>query len=102
MRDLKEIVVEEAPSTEAKATPPPTHADMFFRYMAALAQAAGVQAFTFAVAVPKEDGTSTVLSLAATNKDATREWQAEIAKLLVDSATKATSNITPPPVEEVN
>ena len=51
--------------TETEATPSPTHAEMFFRYFAALSQAAGVQAFTVAIAVPNGDGKSQILSYAA-------------------------------------
>lgn len=83
-------------STTAKAVPPPSHADIFFRNIAALCQVAGVQAFTLAVAVPKEDGTSAVLSLAAGPQGATAEWKDEIAKLLGDNALKAAATITAP------
>lgn len=92
----EEKKTDEVLTTETKAVPQPTHADMFFRYVAALAQAAGVQAFTIAVAVPKEDGTSAVMGIAAGPQGSSREWQVEIAKLLAESATKATANIIQP------
>lgn len=93
----------EAPSTTAKAVPAPTHADMMFRYVAGILQTAGVQAFTLAVAVPKGDGTSAILSLAASAQTAPAEWKEEIAKLLGESATKAAITITAPtePAPEV-
>lgn len=86
----------DAVSTTAKVTPPPTHAEMFFRYVAALAQAAGVQAFTMAVAVPKDDGTSAVMALAAGLNNSSREWQEETSKLLGEQATAACKNIIQP------
>jgi len=91
-----EIKTDEVLSTEAKAVPQPTHAEMFFRYIAAIAQVAGVQAFTLAVAVPKEDGTSAVMSVAAGSAGTSSEWQVEISKLLADSAAKATATIVQP------
>lgn len=87
----------EVPSTKAKANPPPTHAEMFFRYVGALAQTAGVQAFTLAIAVPKEDGTSAVMSMSAGSPTATAEWKEEIVKLLADSASKACQSILETP-----
>ena len=94
---------EEIVSTSTKATPPPTHADMLFRYVASLLQTAGVQAFTIAIAVPKDDGTSAVLSLAAAAQAAPSEWKDEIVKLLAENATKAAQSITAPaePAPEV-
>lgn len=87
----------EAPSTTTKATPPPSHGEMLFRYVASLLQAGGVQAFTLAIAVPKDDGTSAVLSLAASTPTSTSEWREEIARLLGESATKAAENIKTAP-----
>lgn len=83
--------------TTAKAAPPPSHADIFFRNVAALCQVNGVQAFTFAVAVPKEDGTSTVLSIAAGPQDVTPEWRSEVSKLLAEHASKAAESLTKAP-----
>lgn len=91
--ETSEKQAEEAASTTTKATPPPSHADMFFRYVASLANAAGVQAFTMAVAVPKEDGTSAILSVAAGAGGTSTEWQEETARLLGESATKAAKTI---------
>lgn len=84
---------EEAASTTTKAVPQPTHADMFFRYFAALATTAGVQAFTLAVAVPKEDGTSGILSVAAGVAGTSADWQEETARLLGEAAAKAAKTI---------
>lgn len=83
-------------STTTKAVPPPTHADIFFRNVAALCQVSGIQAFTFAVAVPKEDGTSSVLSVAAGPQGATAEWKEEISRLLGENAVKAAATIAAP------
>ena len=88
---MSEEVKEEIKSEEAPK--PVTHAEMFFRYVAALAQTAGVQSFTIAVAAPKEDGTSQILAMAAGNKDAPKEWQAETARLLGEQATNACAAI---------
>lgn len=90
--------IEKAESNEPVATPAqqPSHGEMFFRYVAALAQAAGVQGFTMAIAVPKDDGTSAVLSLAAAMKEAPREWQEELSRLLGESAVKAALTIVQP------
>lgn len=93
MSDLEKS--EAVESTENKQAQP-SHGEMFFRYVAALAQVAGVQAFTLAVAVPKDDGTSAVLSLAAAPKDAPREWQEELSRLLGESASKAALTIITP------
>jgi len=90
---MSEEIKNEAVSTTAKATPAPSHAEMFFRYVAALSQAAGVQAFTLAIAVPKEDGTSAVMGVAAGAAGTTTEWQTEIAKLLGDQAVSAAKTI---------
>lgn len=87
-------------STTTKAQPQATHADMFFRYVAALCQVAGVQAFTMAVAVPKEDGTSAVMSIAAGPPQATDEWRQEVSKLLADSASTAAATMLKAPAEE--
>lgn len=83
--------------TTAKAIQPPSHADVFFRNVAALCQVAGVQAFTFAVAVPKEDGTSTVLSIAAGPQEVPAEWRSEVSKLLGEHATKAAESMLKSP-----
>lgn len=91
---------EEIASTSSKAQPPATHADMFFRYVAALCQTAGIQAFTLAIAVPKDDGTSAVLSLSAGPTDATSEWKAEISKLLGENALKSAATIAAPPATD--
>lgn len=72
------------------------HADMFFRYVAAICQAAGVQAFTMAVAVPKGDGTSAILSFSAAPPNVSAEWKAEVAKLLAESATKSADSLVTP------
>lgn len=88
------------PTTTAKATPPPSHGEMFFRYIAAMAQAAGIQAFTLAIAVPKEDGTSAVMAVAAGANGTSREWQVETAKLLGDQATAATKAIIAPEADK--
>lgn len=96
MSDVTETIekqAEEAASTTTKANPPPSHADMFFRYVASLANAAGVQAFTMAVAVPKDDGTSVILSVAAGAGGTSTEWQEETARLLGESAAKAAKTI---------
>lgn len=94
--------VEGKSDAEAKPAQAPTHADMFFRYISALAQAAGVQAFTMAIAAPKEDGTSAVMAFAAGAKDAGTEWQEETARLLGLQATEAAQKIVvPKPVEPV-
>lgn len=79
--------------TESKAVPPPSHGEMFFRYVAALAQTAGIQAFTMAVAVPKEDGTSAIMAVGVGAAGTSPEWQAETAKLLGENAQKAALNI---------
>ena len=68
--------------TESKAVPPPSHGEMFFRYVAALAQTAGIQAFTMAVAVPKEDGTSAIMAVGVGAAGTSKEWQEETSKLL--------------------
>lgn len=86
--------------TETEATPPVSHAEMFFRYFAALSQVAGVQAFSVAVAVPNGDGKSQILSYAAGIPNAPREWQVETAALLGDAATKAAEKIVAPPAEK--
>lgn len=101
--DSIEKQAEEVASTTAKAQPEPTHADMFFRYVASLAQTAGVQAFTMAIAVPKGDGTSAILSASAGASGTSREWQEETARLLGEAAVKATRNIVAEekPVETV-
>lgn len=91
---------EEIPTTTAKATPSPSHGEMFFRYVAALAQTAGVQAFTLAIAVPKEDGTSAVMAVAAGTAGTTREWQVETAKLLSEQAATATKSIITPEADK--
>ncbi len=80
-------------TTESKAVPAPSHGEMFFRYVAALAQAAGVQAFTMAVAVPKEDGTSAIMAIGIGAAGTSKEWQEETAKLLGENAAKAALNI---------
>lgn len=90
----------ETTSTTTKAQPQATHAEMFFRYVSALCQVAGVQAFTLAVAVPKEDGTSAVLSIAAGPPQATEEWRQEVSKLLADSASNAAASILKAPATE--
>lgn len=87
--------------TEAKATPAPTHGEMFFRYVAALAQAAGVQAFCMAIAVPKEDGTSSIMAVGVGAAGTSREWQTETAKLLGENAAKAALKIVEPEAPEV-
>lgn len=92
---------EEVLSTQAKAAPEPTHADMFFRYVAALSQAAGVQAFCLAIAVPKGDGTSAILSVAAGSNGTSTEWQEETARLLGESAVKTAKNIIQSAAPEV-
>lgn len=99
MSDVTESIekqAEEAASTTTKAVPPPSHADMFFRYVAALSQAAGVQAFTIAIAVPKDDGTSAILSLAAGASGTSAEWQEETSRLLGEACTKAAKSIVQP------
>ena len=83
-------------STSTKATPPPSHGDMFFRYVASLAQAAGVQAFVIAIAVPKDDGTSAVMGVAAGAAGTSREWQVETSKLLSEQAANACKSIVTP------
>ena len=83
----------EAITTESKAIPAPTHGDMFFRYVAALAQAAGVQAFTMAIAVPNEEGKSAIVAVAVGSTGTTKEWQEETAKLLGEQAAAACKNI---------
>ena len=93
---MSEEIKSDAVSTTAKAAPPPSHAEMFFRYVAALSQAAGVQAFTLAIAVPKEDGTSAVMGVAAGAASTTVEWQTEIAKLLGEQAVSAAKTIIAP------
>lgn len=82
--------------TTSKVASPATHADMFFRYVAALCGAAGVQAFTMAVAVPKEDGTSSILSVALGPPNGEQAWREEIAKLLGENATKSALSIAAP------
>lgn len=83
--------------TETQQAPQqPSPAEMFFRYVTALAQAAGAQAFTFAVAFPKADGTSGVLSTALCVKDAAPAWKAEIAKLLATNATQSAVSLAAP------
>lgn len=93
---MSEEIKSEEVATTAKANPAPSHAEMFFRYVAALSQAAGVQAFTLAIAVPKEDGTSAVMGVAAGAAGTTPEWQAEIAKLLGEQAVSASKTIIAP------
>ncbi len=90
--------IENVGSTEA--APTPTHADMFFRYIAALAQAAGAQAFTMAIAVPKGDGTSTVIGFAAGAAGTGVEWQEETARLLGEQAAVAAQKIIEPKKSE--
>lgn len=90
---------EEKVVTETEATPSPSHAEMFFRYFAALSQAAGVQAFSVAIAVPNGDGKSQILSYAAGIPTAPREWQTETAALLGDAAAKAAEKIIAPEAE---
>lgn len=94
---MSETVNEEISNATAEAPKAPTHADMFFRYISALAQAAGVQAFTMAVAVPKDDGTSAVMGFSAGAAGTSVEWQEETAKLLGEQATTAAQNIIQPP-----
>jgi len=91
--EVKEDVAVDAP---AKTGAPATHADMFFRYVAALCGAAGVQAFTMAIAIPKEDGTSAILSVALGPPTGSQEWREEIARLLGDNATKSALSISAP------
>ena len=98
MSDETNIETIESAKDETKA--PPTHGEMFFRYVAALAQAAGVQAFTMAVAVPKDDGTSSVMSFAAGVNGTPREWQLEIARLLGEQAMIACKNIVTAPADK--
>jgi len=93
---MSEEIKDESVSTTAKAAPSPSHAEMFFRYVAALSQAAGVQAFTLAIAVPKEDGTSAVMGVAAGAGGTTKEWQEETAKLLGEQAAVAAKTIILP------
>lgn len=92
----EEIKSDEVVSTTTKAAPPPSHAEMFFRYVAALAQTAGVQALTLAIAVPKEDGTSAVMGLGVGASGTSKEWQEEISKLLGEQAAAAAKNIVLP------
>lgn len=90
----EEVKSETAPAAENKA---PTHADMFFRYITALSQAAGVQAFAIAIAAPKDDGTSAVMGFAAGAANTSVEWQEETARLLGEQAVVAAKNIIQPP-----
>jgi hypothetical protein len=91
---------EEVPSTTTTPTAPPSHVEMFFRYVAGLAQIGGVQAFTMAIAVPKPDGTSAVLSTAGGMEGATDAWKDEIANLLADNAAKSARTLSAPPKKE--
>lgn len=99
---MSEIVeTEKAEMKEA-----PSHVEMFFRYVSAIAQTAGVQAFSIAIAAPREDGKSQILAYAAGAPTAPREWQVETAAMLGDAASKAAVNIITPikeadPVEVV-
>ena len=86
-------------TTESKAVPAPSHGEMFFRYVAALAQTAGIQAFTMAVAVPKEDGTSAIMAVGVGAAGTSKEWQEETSKLLGENAAKAALNIIAQPVQ---
>jgi hypothetical protein len=93
-------VIEEVKSEEEAKPAAPSHAEMFFRYVSALAGAAGVQAFTLAIAAPREDGKSQILGYAAGTPNAPREWQVETAAMLGDAASKAAVNIIAPVKDE--
>ena len=88
--------VEQNVEQKPELTQTVSHADMFFHYVTALSQAAGVQAFTFAIAVPKPDGTSGIMARSFTIQDAAPAWKNEVARLLAANALKvATDMLTP-------
>jgi len=82
--------------TEQQAPKTVSHADMFFRYISALAGAAGVQAYTLAIAVPKEDGTSGIMSMSSIAQDSHPKWKNEVARLLVSNALKSATELMTP------
>jgi hypothetical protein len=97
MSEVNEETVEGVKTEDTSApAPAPSHAEMFFRYVSALAGAAGVQAFTLAIAAPREDGKSQILAYSAGSPNAPREWQVETAAMLGDAAAKSAVNIIAP------
>lgn len=93
-----EQTVEQKPADQQPQ--PPTHAEMFFRYVSALAQTAGVQAYTMSVAVPKADGTSGIMAHSSIIPDGHPKWKNEVAKLLVTNALQASMNLMTPEERE--
>ncbi len=88
--------VEQNVEQKPEQTQTVSHADMFFHYVTALSQAAGVQAFTFAIAVPKPDGTSGIMARSFVLPEAAPAWKNEVARLLAANALKlATDMLTP-------